>query len=183
MNTWTAGTLAGTGSFCCSSCGYVLNLAAEELLPACPSCGAEAFVRAALATDRFARSDPKGASTPEDQALFLAEARALATGPGEHLAFRDGSEVRVLPLTAERTRIGRSLAADIRFDDTTVSRRHALVVRRPDGMRVVDDRSLNGVFVNGERVEWRVLRDGDEVVVGRHRLRFLVGAGVAAGTA
>jgi pSer/pThr/pTyr-binding forkhead associated (FHA) protein len=38
---------------------------------------------------------------------------------------------------------------------------------------VLDDRSLNGVFVNGERVEWRVLADGDEVVVGRHRLRYL----------
>jgi pSer/pThr/pTyr-binding forkhead associated (FHA) protein len=37
----------------------------------------------------------------------------------------------------------------------------------------LDDRSLNGVFVNGERVEWRVLRDGDEIVVGRYRLHFL----------
>ena len=40
-------------------------------------------------------------------------------------------------------------------------------------MRVLDDRSLNGVFVNGERVEWRVLADGDEIVVGRYRLHFL----------
>ena len=43
-------------------------------------------------------------------------------------------------------------------------------------MRVLDDRSLNGVFVNGERVEWRVLADGDEIVVGRYRLHFLEGA-------
>jgi pSer/pThr/pTyr-binding forkhead associated (FHA) protein len=41
-------------------------------------------------------------------------------------------------------------------------------------VRVLDDRSLNGVFVNGERVEWRALRDGDEIVVGRYRLHFLV---------
>ena len=61
----------------------------------------------------------------------------------------------------------------MRFDDPTVSRRHALIVRQPDGVRVLDDRSLNGVFVNGERVEWRVLRDGDEIVVGRYRLHFL----------
>jgi pSer/pThr/pTyr-binding forkhead associated (FHA) protein len=40
-------------------------------------------------------------------------------------------------------------------------------------VRVLDDRSLNGVFVNGERVEWRVLGDGDEIVVGRYRLHFL----------
>jgi pSer/pThr/pTyr-binding forkhead associated (FHA) protein len=46
-------------------------------------------------------------------------------------------------------------------------------VRGPDGVRVLDDRSLNGVFVNGERVEWSPLADGDEIVVGRHSLRFL----------
>jgi pSer/pThr/pTyr-binding forkhead associated (FHA) protein len=38
---------------------------------------------------------------------------------------------------------------------------------------VLDDRSLNGVFVNGERIEWHPLRDGDELVVGRHRLSFV----------
>jgi pSer/pThr/pTyr-binding forkhead associated (FHA) protein len=61
----------------------------------------------------------------------------------------------------------------VRFDDPTVSRRHALIVRQPDGVRVLDDRSLNGVFVNGERVEWRALRDGDEIVVGRYHLQYL----------
>jgi pSer/pThr/pTyr-binding forkhead associated (FHA) protein len=81
--------------------------------------------------------------------------------------------VRVAPLEREWTRVGRSLAADVRFDDPTVSRRHALIVRQADGVRVLDDRSLNGVFVNGERVEWRVLSDGDEIVVGRYRLHFL----------
>ena len=64
----------------------------------------------------------------------------------------------------------------MRFDDPTVSRRHALIVRQADGVRVLDDRSLNGVFVNGERVEWRVLADGDEIVVGRYRLHFLEAA-------
>jgi len=73
----------------------------------------------------------------------------------------------------EWTRVGRSMAADVRFDDPTVSRRHALIVRQPDGVRVLDDRSLNGVFVNGERVEWSVLKDGDEILVGRYRLYFL----------
>ena len=58
-----------------------------------------------------------------------------------------------MALTREWTRIGRSLAADVRFDDPTVSRRHALIVRQPDGVRLLDDRSLNGVFVNGARVD------------------------------
>ena len=76
-------------------------------------------------------------------------------------------------MTNQWTRVGRSLAADIRFDDPTVSRRHALIVRGPDGVRILDDRSLNGVFVNGERVEWSTLQDGDEIIVGCHSLRFV----------
>ena len=88
--------------------------------------------------------------------------------------------VLVVALAREWTRIGRSLAADVRFDDPTVSRRHALIVRQADGVRVLDDRSLNGVFVNGERVEWRALHDGDEIVVGRYRLHYVeVAAGAA----
>jgi len=93
--------------------------------------------------------------------------------PGQYLAYRaaDGSII-AYALEREWTRIGRSLAADIRFDDPTVSRRHALIVRQPDGLRVVDDRSLNGVFVNGERVEWSTLADGDQIVIGRHHMHF-----------
>ena len=87
----------------------------------------------------------------------------------------------------EWTRIGRSLAADVRFDDATVSRRHALIVHQADGTRVLDDRSLNGVYVNGRRVEWSPLKDGDQILVGRHTLYFLdtatVGQPVAAAPA
>ena len=72
------------------------------------------------------------------------------------------------------TRIGRSGSADIQLDDATVSRRHALIVRTPDDeLRALDDRSLNGLFVNGERVEWAPLADGDELEIGRYRLYVL----------
>ena len=71
----------------------------------------------------------------------------------------------------------------MRFDDATVSRRHALIVAQEDGVRVLDDRSLNGVYVNGRRVEWSPLGDGDEIVVGRHTLHFLDVAAVAAAPA
>jgi pSer/pThr/pTyr-binding forkhead associated (FHA) protein len=109
----------------------------------------------------------------EDQA-WLDELQEGLTDPGQYLAYRtDDSDVVAYALQREWTRIGRSLAADIRFDDPTVSRRHALIVRQPDGLRVLDDRSLNGVFVNGERVEWSTLAHGDEVVIGRHRLHFV----------
>ena len=177
------GTLAGTGSFRCESCGYVLTVAAESTLPRCPSCGAERFARVSLLSGEAFAPDLRQGASHEDRDAFLTEACELLTGLGEHLAFRDGDTVRVLPLTREWTRIGRSLAADVHFDDATVSRRHALVVRQADGVRVLDDRSLNGVFVNGHRVEGRTLRDGDEITVGRHRLLFLVAAAVGASIA
>jgi hypothetical protein len=175
MDAMTSGTLAGTGSFRCLDCDYVVTLAADDRLPTCPGCGGERFARASLFGDpRLAAATPPAAAASEvASGAWLAEARDANAEPGQYLAFRDGEEVRVAPLTREWTRIGRSLAADVRFDDPTVSRRHALIVRQADGVRVLDDRSLNGVFVNGERVEWSVLADGDEVVVGRHVLRFL----------
>ncbi len=103
--------------------------------------------------------------------------------PGEYLCYSEGGELRTVALTREWTRIGRSLAADVRFDDPTVSRRHALIVRHPDGVRVLDDRSLNGVFVNGARVDGKALQDGDEIIVGRYRLSFLSVAPRAGGHA
>jgi DNA-directed RNA polymerase subunit RPC12/RpoP len=173
MESLTSGTLAGTGSFRCEECGYVVTLAAEDALPECPSCGSRNFTRASLFSGpRFARGGTVQRS-PEDHDAWISRARAGLEGPGRWLVFERDGRTESVPLEREWTRVGRSLAADVRFDDPTVSRRHALIVRQPDGVRVLDDRSLNGVFVNGERVEWRVLCDGDEIVVGRYRLTFL----------
>jgi pSer/pThr/pTyr-binding forkhead associated (FHA) protein len=104
---------------------------------------------------------------------WLDEARSNLPLPGRYLAYEDSGRRVVVPLSREWTRIGRSMAADVRFDDSTVSRRHALIVVQADGVRVLDDRSLNGVYVNGRRVEWSPLTDGDEIVVGRHTLHFM----------
>ena len=112
---------------------------------------------------------------------WVEEARAGLTVPGKYLAYEDSGRRIVAPVSREWTRIGRSLSADIRFDDATVSRRHALVASQADGVRVLDDRSLNGIYVNGKRVEWSALTDGDEVTVGRHALHFIDTATVAAG--
>jgi hypothetical protein len=237
--------MAGTGSFRCRACGYVLTLTGTDTLTDCPGCGGRDFTRASLfggaggpgrgrltgmsATPIAASSPHRGSSSgtarrerstsyrprsrtgledvddpnassppgqadtlnadllgggplsrpePVDSEAWLGRARAALRDPGEYLAYADGSELRTVPLTREWTRIGRSLAADIRFDDPTVSRRHALVVRQADGVHVLDDRSLNGVFVNGSRIEGsgvaqHALEDGDEIVVGRYRLRFI----------
>src|SRR5204863_84993 len=181
MDSLTAGTFVGAGSFRCSGCGYMLALTGLDTLTACPACGGEEFARASLFnTERIAGKGAPTVRTPGlveadagDWDAILVGAREQIDKPGEYLCYQEGGEVRTVALAREWTRIGRSLAADVRFDDPTVSRRHALIVRQPDGVRVLDDRSLNGVFVNGTRVEGRVLRDGDEIVVGRYRLGFL----------
>jgi pSer/pThr/pTyr-binding forkhead associated (FHA) protein len=176
MESLTTGTLAGTGSFRCEECGYVVTLAAADSLPDCPGCGGSRFARASLFSGGRFQRRPGDEPTIEEREALVARARTMLGEPGQYLAWQDSGGVRVAPLEREWTRVGRSLAADVRFDDPTVSRRHALIVRQADGVRVLDDRSLNGVFVNGERVEWRVLTDGDEIVVGRYRLHFLEAA-------
>jgi predicted RNA-binding Zn-ribbon protein involved in translation (DUF1610 family) len=167
-----SGNVAGTGTFRCTDCDYPVSLDAVDELPTCPNCGGTEFVRASL----FTTAQTSVVEMPpdiEDQG-WLEELRDGLTEPGQYLAYRtDSDDVMAFALQREWTRIGRSLAADIRFDDPTVSRRHALIVRQPDGLRVLDDRSLNGVFVNGERVEWSTLADGDEIVIGRHHLHFV----------
>jgi pSer/pThr/pTyr-binding forkhead associated (FHA) protein len=181
MDSLTAGTFVGAGSFRCRDCGYVLTLTGLDTLTQCPGCGGEEFARASLfnteriTSDKQATNVEGGLSEPaaSDWAAQLAQAREQIDGPGEYLCYEEGGEVRTVTLAREWTRIGRSLAADVRFDDPTVSRRHALIVRQPDGVRVLDDRSLNGVFVNGARVEWSPLSDRDEILVGAHSLRFL----------
>jgi len=167
-----SGNVAGTGTFRCTDCDYPVSLDAVDELPRCPNCGGTEFVRASLFTTAQA-SVVEMASDAEDH-MWTEEIREELDEPGQYLAYRMADEdVKVFPVQREWTRIGRSLAADIRFDDPTVSRRHALIVRQPDGLRVLDDRSLNGVFVNGERVEWSTLADGDEIVSGRHHLHFI----------
>ena len=117
--------------------------------------------------------------TPEEPSVtpgrpdWVQEARDNLTGPGRYLAYEDSGRRVVVPLSREWTRIGRSLSADVRFDDATVSRRHALVAVQGDGVRVLDDRSLNGVHLNGSRIDFAPLADGDEIVVGRHTLYYL----------
>jgi predicted RNA-binding Zn-ribbon protein involved in translation (DUF1610 family) len=181
MDSLTSGTMAGTGSFRCEGCGFVLTLAERGTLSDCPSCGGKSFSRSSLfSSPRFSRATQR---TPEEQASWLEQARDSLEEPGQYLAYEDGDRTVVVALKHEWTRVGRSLAADVRFDDPTVSRRHALIVRQADGVRVLDDRSLNGVFVNGARVEWSALADGDEIVVGRYCLHYLESSATLAGTA
>ncbi len=171
MKAWMSGSVAGTGTFRCTECEASVSLDSADELPACPSCGGTEFVRASLFTT--AHNAVIEIAPEVEEYSWLGDLRAGLDEPGQYIAYQSDDELVAYALQREWTRIGRSLAADIRFDDPTVSRRHALIVRQPDGLRVLDDRSLNGVFVNGERVEWSTLADGDEVVIGRHHLHFI----------
>ena len=168
-------TVSDSMPFRCEECGEIVMLTVDEPARTCSECGS-----GKLAALEMPVPAP-GATASEEQPVeeretpaWLSDPAALLGDPGEYICFEDGGEVVVVPLTREWTRIGRGLAADVRFDDPTVSRRHALIVRGADGLRVLDDRSLNGVFVNGARVEWSPLAHGDEIRVGRHRLFYAV---------
>jgi hypothetical protein len=179
MESVTSGTFVGAGSFRCERCDYTLTLEASDILTDCPGCGGASFTRASMfSTERISPDAMhQGATlvTPvaAERDEHLATARSQIERPGDYLCYEDGDRLITVALSGEWTRIGRSLAADVRFDDPTVSRRHALIVRQPDGVRLLDDRSLNGVFVNGTRVDGKTLSDGDEIIVGRYRLAFL----------
>ncbi len=176
MDAFTAGTLAGAGSFHCERCGYAISLHERDVMPSCPRCDSETFARSSM----FAVEDTTSWGAQEvERPEWLQTARESLVTRGDYLAFDDGERVRIVPLQEGWTRLGRSLAAHVRFDDPTVSRRHALIHREGNAIRVLDDRSLNGVWVNGERVDWRELKDDDELTVGRFRL-YLVRIGHSA---
>lgn len=78
-------------------------------------------------------------------------------------------------LDAEGASIGRHPDSDIFLDDVTVSRRHAEINRPDGGFALQDVGSLNGTYVNRERVEKSPLRSGDEIQIGKFKLVFVTG--------
>jgi hypothetical protein len=93
--------------------------------------------------------------------------------PGRYIEVQGRDQTLLIPLGADAVHIGRGLAADLRLDESSVSRRHAIVVPRSSGARILDDRSSYGTFVNGRRIQQADLKDGDVIVLGRVMLRYL----------
>jgi predicted nucleic acid-binding Zn-ribbon protein len=176
----STGAFPGPGTYFCVECGTQLALHEDDALPACPRCGSASFRLDSIfesmqehsgATAEFelaAQAPPSG---------WLEELRGRLAAGSRHLVCRtEEGEVLDFEIDEGWTRIGRSVTADVRLDDPSVSRRHALIVSEPgQPLRVLDDRSLNGVFLNGEEVEWSRLVDGDELAIGRYRLIALEG--------
>jgi hypothetical protein len=105
--------------------------------------------------------------------------------PASHEALPPGSALLVVKrgpnagsrflLDADMTTAGRHPESDIFLDDVTVSRRHAEFVREGGGFLVRDVGSLNGTYLNRERIDAAALAGGDEVQIGKYRLVFLAG--------
>jgi pSer/pThr/pTyr-binding forkhead associated (FHA) protein len=96
--------------------------------------------------------------------------------PGRYLATEDGGELVLFALGergGQSLHIGRSPASDIQLDDASVSRRHAVVAHRGGSTVLLDDRSLNGIYVNGQRVSEAALNDGDWIAIGHVSLRYV----------
>ncbi|HYI20132.1 MAG TPA: FHA domain-containing protein [Solirubrobacteraceae bacterium] len=151
----------------CSECGFVVGEGANY----CPKCGAyqgtaeERPDDATTAT--FVIDETTGELRPVDVGDVAAESGALVIRSGGN---RTGQS---FPLQGERMVIGRTPQAEIFLDDVTVSRDHAVLVRRSGAWFLDDSGSLNGTYVNRRRVDSHKLEDGDELQIGKYKLTYL----------
>jgi hypothetical protein len=153
----------------CPECGFVNAEGANY----CSRCGA--YLGAAR--EKPAQGEPATATYRIDETgeLVPIELEAVVAREGAALVIRAGGG-RVgesFPLEGERSAIGRRPDSAIFLDDVTVSRDHALIVRRGGDWHLDDLGSLNGTYVNRHRIESVRLSDGDELQVGKYKLTFL----------
>ena len=156
----------------CTRCGHV-NTAGSRF---CSNCG-NPLVSSQRPTEVTSTITfgALGLAEPPDE---TGEVPAYEEFTGAALVVRRGPNAGSrFPLSAEVTTAGRAPDSEIFLDDVTVSRRHAEVARTAQGFLVRDVGSLNGTYVNRERIEELLLADGDEVQIGKYRLVFHAGRG------
>ena len=150
----------------CARCGHANQPEARF----CSSCGASLEAGADETTLTLQAVEAAG---EEDELAGYLE--GLPPGVGLLVVRHGPSAGSSFRLDHEHTNVGRHPDSEIFLDDITVSRRHVTLDRK-DGTYVLHDAgSLNGTYVNRERVDEAVLRHGDEVQVGRYRLSFVLG--------
>jgi predicted component of type VI protein secretion system len=108
-----------------------------------------------------------------DESVRHRSAALKQVDSGRYIEMQGAERKLLIPLSSDAMRIGRGLSAELHLDEASVSRRHAILVPRPAGARILDDRSSNGTFVNGRRVQQADLQNGDVIVIGRVVLRYL----------
>ena len=154
----------GTGVFC-NNCGH-RNPPESNF---CSSCGAP-FTPSTDTTISFLPEDSLGDLADEEVSVPAGD---LSDGTGVLVVKRGPDAGARFVLTGEVTRVGRHPDSEIFLDDVTVSRRHAEFRREATRYIVVDVGSLNGTYVNRERIETTTLKGGDEVQIGKFKLVFL----------
>jgi pSer/pThr/pTyr-binding forkhead associated (FHA) protein len=149
----------------CSECGFVNDEGANY----CQKCGA--FIGAPEgdreATTATYRVDETGEIQPVELEDVVAKGAALVIRAG------GGRVGESFALAGERMSVGRRPESEVFLDDVTVSRDHAVIVRRGGEYFLDDLGSLNGTYVNRQRVDSRKLEDGDELQIGKYKLSYL----------
>jgi FHA domain/zinc-ribbon domain len=145
----------------CPECGYNNPESAHF----CAKCGAALVVpEEGESTEAFTAPEPPESLDPLED-LGVHDAALIVRSGG-------GRSGETFPVEESPTTIGRSPECAIFLDDVTVSRKHAVLKRDDDRWLIEDQGSLNGTFVNRDRVETAEVRDGDELQIGKYRLTF-----------
>ena len=155
----------------CSSCGNELESGARF----CSQCGTPVAESSAEETSTIVAQKAVESDEAAHEASPVDDATVAALRAGTAiLVVQTGPDSggRYL-LDTEAVTAGRHADSDIFLDDITVSRRHAEFVRTPAGYVVRDVGSLNGTYLNRERIEESELTNGDEVQIGKFKLVFL----------
>jgi hypothetical protein len=150
----------------CSECGFLNTEGANY----CQRCGA------LLPRGDGSSEDPVTATYRIDESGELIPVElgeVTAHGPALVIRAGGGRAGESFPVDSERMSIGRRPDAAVFLDDVTVSRDHAVIVRRGSDFYLDDCGSLNGTYVNRKRIDSHRLADGDELQIGKYKLAFL----------
>ncbi len=161
----------------CSQCGTRLVTATPPQQPA-PEVPSQAGAPAAGSDATMTFRAPTKTDTGDERALNDEDAAAVDARPAGRALLvvqRGPSAGSRFLLDTDVVTAGRHPDSEIFLDDVTVSRRHAEFRRGPDGFRVSDVGSLNGTYVNRDRIDDVVLSGGDEVQIGKFRLVYFAG--------
>jgi FHA domain/zinc-ribbon domain len=148
----------------CPECGFANDDGASY----CQRCGA--FLAQSEQPSGAATATYKIGETGEIEVVELEE--VVARGAALVIRAGGGRAGESFPLEAERLTVGRRPESDIFLDDVTVSRDHALIVRRGNEFFIDDCGSLNGTYVNRHRIDSHRLADGDELQIGKYKLAY-----------
>jgi hypothetical protein len=153
----------------CANCGAALSRPGQPVAPERPS-----DATSTISISGLEAMEPP--SVDEEELAHHVALEALPPGSGLLVVRRGPNAGSRFLLDSDVTTAGRHPESDIFLDDVTVSRRHAEFRKSPEGFAVRDVGSLNGTYVNRERIDEVALRSGDEVQIGKFRLAFMTGS-------